>query len=163
MAIYAVTAIVAMLQLTMANGQNLKPEVIASSGGSGSSSSSTLNWTIGQPIINTYASNTNTLSNGFMQGSLSVTGITPLGTDNFKVSVYPNPTQESITIAFEDVTKEKLKYNITSLDGKVVFNSIPLTSNQQTANLQTMNSGTYILSIYNEKQILLSFQIIKQN
>ena len=144
------------------NAQFLKPEVVSSSGGSGIGSGVSLNWTIGQPIINTYVSNASTLSNGFLHGSITIADEIPAIPSNLVFKVYPNPTQESIVISTPSLETENLRYEIATIDGKLVFSSMALSSNQQLIDLQLFKNGIYLLSIFQDNKKINSFRVIKE-
>jgi hypothetical protein len=70
--------------------------------------------------------------------------------------IYPNPANESIRIGgvqFLDV--KPANYKILNLDGKTLINGI-ITSQDSFIDLQSLINGTYILSIENEKEAIVT-------
>ncbi len=71
------------------------------------------------------------------------------GNTNSIFSVYPNPTKQFININLNSNTTEKLtSAQIFDLSGRLVFET-PLTSTR--INIESLQSGTYLLLLQNEK------------
>lgn len=141
-------------------GQTNKFEVIASSGGYGSSTQGSLSWTIGEPVIETLINGTTNLTQGFHQGNLIVSTIPDLlKKEELDAMVYPNPVDDILTVKcsktdnisielYDELGKLLLlKQNI--IDGHII-------------NLQNLSRGSYMLKIINEKQNNKTVKIIKQ-
>ena len=73
-------------------------EVVTTAGSYGETSSGSLSWTVGEPVIETITDGTNTLTQGFQQSKLTVTAINDLKFPGIELSVYPNPTNSFLFI-----------------------------------------------------------------
>lgn len=66
-------------------------------------------------------------------------------------ALFPNPTHNTATIAFELISNEKVSVNIVNIDGKVVYQQLDKTFNagKQQIKLSTasLKSGTYFVSL----------------
>jgi hypothetical protein len=88
----------------MAQAQSIAPSVISSGGDFFSNSAGMIEWTVGEPMIETYSASSFFITQGFHQpedvnSSIGETGI-PVN-----ASVYPNPTADFVNIQFgEDVS-----------------------------------------------------------
>jgi len=69
-------------------GQSQPQQVIASSGGSGSSGDVSMGWTLGETVIATFSTGSAILTQGFHQPGLTVTAISTTDGLPFKVEAY---------------------------------------------------------------------------
>ena len=134
--------------------------VMASAGDQSSSGSLSLNWTLGEPMADTYNASGLSVSQGFHQGGLNATG-THDARLPYEVEVFPNPT--SITLFVTAATNQPLRAELIGLDGRlllvqqldypVVKSAIPMAD---------YPAATYFLVLKNENGLSTSFKIQKQ-
>ncbi len=132
-------------------------EVISSQGDSYSNSSGSIDFTIGEVVINTGTNGINDLTQGFHQTMWEFVGIDEFDA-NFVVSVFPNPTQDILTIqatAFEDVS-----YVLTDAAGRIVMKDI-LTGELTPLDVASFEAGTYNLSLEKDSSTLKTIRLIK--
>ena len=82
-----------------ARGQSVMPDVVASAGDFFANSQGMIQWTIGEPMSETYGNTNNFLKQGFHQ-----TGIDPVGIDEQVIgnlSLFPNPASDQVTLQFD--------------------------------------------------------------
>jgi len=79
--------------------------------------------------------------------------------DDYKISIFPNPTSSFLTFKNENNTSSKLKINLLSIDGKKV-KSTKLNSLSK-INISKLNSGIYIANIYADNILIASKKIVK--
>ena len=96
-------------------------EVIATAGSHGETASGSLNWTVGEPLIETLSDGTSTLTQGFQQSKLTVTAIGDMKVPGIELSVYPNPTKDFITIEVKTGKQIELMLNLIDLNGKLLL------------------------------------------
>jgi len=140
-------------------GQTVEREVISSNGNFYSNSAGQLSTTLGEIIISTVSSSTNTLTQGFHQTQITVTNIKDHQTD-FEMNVYPNPTSNFITIKVKEL-KEKTSFSIYTVEGKMILSN-SLTLLETKLNVVTFAKGNYFLKITQDKKIIKTYKIIKQ-
>lgn len=134
-------------------------EVVSTQGDSYSSSNGSIDFTIGEVIINTGTNGTNDLTQGFHQSNwnfLSVEDHAP----NYEATVFPNPTQDVLNIrtsTFENVT-----YTLYDAKGKMVMQD-KLSAEQTPIQVSQLTPGGYSLTLNNETQNLKTFKLIKLN
>ena len=73
-------------------------EAVSTAGNHGKTTSGSLSWTVGEPVIKTITDGTNTLTQGFQQSRLTITAISDLKIPGIELSVYPNPTNNFLSI-----------------------------------------------------------------
>lgn len=142
--------------VTMVSAQ----EVVSSNGDTKSAAGHEVSWTVGEAVIETLIGSTNTLTQGFHQSRLTVTAVTDLLYPGIEIKVFPNPTQEFITIRFSEYI-EDTRYSIYDLRGKLIENKL-ISSADTEIDLKKYASGQYILKLTNKsRQAIQTFQVIK--
>ncbi len=135
-------------------------EVVSSNGDSQSAAGYEVSWTVGEAVIETMIGGTNTLTQGFHQTRLTVTAVTDLLYPGLEIKVFPNPTQEFITIRFSEYI-EDTRYSLYDLRGKLIENKL-INSADTEIDLKKYASGQYILKLTNKsRQPIQTFQVIK--
>ena len=72
--------------------------IVASSGNSGSAAGYTVDWTLGEPVIETISGSTHILTQGMHQTKLLVTSIRVMEFPGLELKVYHNPASDLLTI-----------------------------------------------------------------
>ncbi len=159
------TSLFAIFIMVSASGQDLKQQVISSSGGydvSGDNSIS-LSWTLGELVITTVESVSGDLilTQGFQQSKMSVTAIGENKDLGVKVSIYPNPTSEIVNIKFASPLDGETYIFIIAPDGKQIFNEkISYGQLLKQINMQEFPAGTYYIRVQNEIKLNV-YKVIK--
>ncbi len=80
------------------------------------------------------------------------TSIQNIKNNRFDLSIYPNPTEGSLTIKLDDAfNNRKIKLEVVDLLGKIVMqNELEVKYNTVQLNVEELNKGTYILRITDE-------------
>jgi hypothetical protein len=135
-------------------GQQTDRQVIGSAGSYGENTNGSLSWSIGETMVETFANSSNTLTQGFHQGSLSVPTLINDPGFEVDVSVYPNPVQNHLTI---NADVQGAEYRIVNMQGKVVKNGkIDETALQ--IDFSHLSRGAYLLKLNGQN----THKIIKQ-
>jgi hypothetical protein len=74
-------------------------------------------------------------------------------------TIYPNPSNNFITIDFQNDFQDKTKYKIFDIIGRIVKEGE--IKNSETINIEELNSGNYIIEVVNENQQKLINKFIK--
>ena len=144
-------------------------EVVSTAGSHGETTSGSLTWTVGEPVIETITDGTNTLTQGFQQSKLTVTAINDLKFPGIELSVYPNPTNNYLTIEVKTDKQRDLLLSLFDLNGRLILQK-KMAGNKQTIKMQNYKPATYILKVtlakdYNHKDAMhcvSTFRIIKK-
>jgi len=135
-------------------------EATTASGGDASGSGGTVAYSVGQ-VAYSYQSGTN---GGINQGVQQPYEIFTVGIEetvlNISLSVFPNPTNDKLTLQIQDFNNEKLTYQLFDVQGKLL-ESKPISKNQLEINTTNFIAGTYFLNITQESKKIQSFKIIK--
>ncbi len=143
----------------IAKSQTVSPELISSAGDNFSNSNYQLEWSIGEIQTETYSNTENVLTQGFHQNSYIVTTVEDLRAD-FKISVYPNPTADFISLNVQNLEFENMQYTITDLTGRLLQNG-NITNDIEQFNFSNYAVGTYFISVQQNSQLVKTFKIIK--
>ena len=139
--------------------QSIQNSLISSGGTSATSGGIQMDYSIGEPIIETVSSGSNTLTQGFHQTTLSLVAIEN-STLFSEVSIYPNPTSSYIHI---DIPNDYDILNIRLLDalGKLVAEHQEI-SGTITITTEHLAVGTYYLQLINSKDMKFkTYKVVK--
>lgn len=148
---------VGFLYLNYANAQNSTNSTGGEAIGLGGKSS----YSIGVLVYKTDSSNTGNIEQG-IQHAFEIYTIGINETEfNISLSIFPNPTNEQLTLQIFELNDKKLFYNLLDVNSKLLLNRRVL-GKETVINLQEFPSSTYILKIVSEEnKIIQTFKIIK--
>jgi hypothetical protein len=132
-------------------------EVVATQGDSYSNASGSIDFTLGEAVINTGTDGTNDLTQGFHQTNWKFLGVEDHA-PSYEALIFPNPTEDILNIrtsTFENVT-----YTLYDAQGKLVMQDI-LSAEQTPIQVSQLAPGSYSLTLNNETQNLKTFKLIK--
>ena len=149
----------------LGHAQTINPQSINSGGNSLAQVNGTLSFTVGELVVfGLIDIQGNTLGGGFTSGAtLSTLSIQEIDVSNLDVNVFPNPTQNLINIQINQLSYDELFVTITDLLGKdVYYGKYAGIPNIIRINTASYTSGTYILSLKNQNnQVLSTFKVTK--
>ena len=132
-------------------------EVVSTQGDSYSNASGSIDFTLGEVIIDTGTDGTNDITQGFHQTNWNFVGLEDFA-PNYEAIIYPNPTSDVLNIrtsTFENVT-----YTLYDAQGKLVMQNI-LSSEQTPIQVSQLAPGSYSLTLNNQTQNLKTFKLVK--
>jgi hypothetical protein len=133
-------------------------EVVSTQGDSYSNASGSVDFTIGEVVINTGTDGTSDLTQGFHQTNWNFLGLEDFA-PNYEAIIFPNPTEDVLNIrtsTFENVT-----YTLYDAMGKLVMQNI-LTAEQTPIQVSQLAPGAYSLTLNTATQNLKTFKLVKQ-
>jgi hypothetical protein len=133
-------------------------EVVSTQGDSYSNASGSVDFTIGEVVINTGTDGTSDLTQGFHQTNWNFLGVEDFA-PNYEAIIFPNPTEDVLNIrtsTFENVT-----YTFYDAMGKLVLQDV-LSTEQTPIQVSQLAPGAYSLTLNNETQNLKTFKLVKQ-
>lgn len=142
---YTVLLIFSCLVSVGVFAQTLQNDVVASGGGSAESGTISIEYSIGETVIETTESTGIILTQGFLQPMLSVTSIDE---ENMLsgISVYPNPVGDELIIEISGDFIHPLQSMLFDINGKLLFET-QLSYGTHALNMQKYVQGTYFLKI----------------
>lgn len=133
-------------------------EVVSTQGDSYSNANATIDFTIGEVIVDTSTDGVNEISQGFHQYNWNIVGIEDFSF-NYEATVFPNPTSDLLNIraaAFQNVT-----YTLYDAQGKVIIRD-ELSAEHTTIQVGELAPGNYSLILNDDTKTLKSFNLINQ-
>lgn len=82
-------------------------------------------------------------------------------TNNYNISLYPNPTQDILNLEFESSTTSNLKVEIISIDGKKVKSTRLSNFESKQINISNLSQGVYITNFYSGNVLIASKRLVK--
>jgi len=148
-----------LITLVFVSIQVTGQQLVSTSGGYYTNSNGSLSWSLGEPVINTLAASNSILTQGFQQYVRTGTAVpTIAGKGTFEV--YPNPSSIYINIDLNNDQVLKYQFRLYDMNGRIVKDESPNTSNYYRMNIDGIPSGVYLLEIISDTGIN-SFKIIK--
>ena len=141
--------------------KSIAQEVVSSQGDSYTSESVQVDFSIGEVLVDSYATNLVTYTQGFHQSyvvELALGTNEPLTKVN--VLIYPNPASNFLKIEME--SSDGSRYLLHDLMGKLVREG-SLNTSSTTVDISNLADGTFRLSVANQRgRTLNSFLVIKK-
>jgi len=133
-------------------------EVIATQGDYFSNANGSISYTIGEIVIETIISGSNSLTQGFHQTNLTVLGVGDFE-NNYQVVIFPNPVSTILQLDIDN--SSELNYKIFDLQGRLL-SAKNIENKLSNINMSNYSKGLYLLALYNESnQKLKTYRIIK--
>ena len=126
---------------------SLGQDVVSTQGDSYTNASGSIDFTIGEVVINTVTDGTNDLTQGFHQTNWNFLGVEDFA-PNYEAIIFPNPTEDVLNIrtsTFENVT-----YTLYDAQGKLVMQNI-LSAEQTPIQVSELAPGAYSLELIFEE------------
>ena len=101
-------------------GQSITPEVHGSAGDVGTVGTTTVSWTIGEPLVETISTGSNQITQGFHQPRYTIVGVEPVGPLGLEVQVYPNPAENQVFFEFTRENELPLEVELIDLSGQIL-------------------------------------------
>jgi len=146
--------------------QSISREVNSSAGEYFISNNSSISWTLGEIITETFVSDDNTLTQGFQQSLLYVFSIDEKPDSIFNINVYPNPTNSILNIIIGSKVKTSISIKLFDIHGNCLFDKeINVNKNFYVKiNFSNYRNSIYLLKIISSKnKFVKSYKIQKVN
>ncbi len=137
--------------------QQISASLLCSGGESFVMTNQSLEFAIGEIVTETYQTENNILSQGFIQGTPQEIGINEDFIKNVDIHIFPNPTKNQITVSCK---KTPVIIEIIDLQGRKLYTK---QNPQQTEmlNLENLQRGIYFLHLVFEGNIPITNRIVK--
>ena len=134
-------------------------EVVVTTGGTVSGSGS-ISYTVGQVFyISSEDSSGSTLQG--VQQSIELFALSTADEELIQsVKTFPNPTKDVFVLKFQNMEWNEFTFILMDINGKTL-QSGTIKSNQSFINIQGYSKGIYLLRLFNKKNPLKTFKILK--
>ena len=137
--------------------QQISASLLCSGGETFVTANQSLEFAIGEIATETYPSDINTLSQGFIQGTPEETDIYEDFLEAVNIKIFPNPSKGQMTLNCE-IKPEYIE--VIDLHGQVIF-TIQNPEKSVILNIENLKSGIYLLKIIFEGNVPITKRIIK--
>lgn len=145
-------------------GQSITPQVNSTCGEYYTGTNAQLSWTIGEPIIETVSSTSSSITQGFQQPDYDIVGIIENPDTSYGVTVFPNPTSNSLQIQIQNQKKAEFKIRLTDLNGKKLLDQEIGNATRYIIDLTKYAVSIYFLSVTTKDGTAVqTFKIQKTN
>jgi hypothetical protein len=157
-----------MLKLFWGNiicSQSIYPQSVNSGGTRMNHAIGSVSFIIGElPSLRLKDNDGNTLQSGFTAGVISITTNNQETTSSaFNLLVYPNPTNEYVTIKFDESKLDKIFVSITNFGGQKIYeDGYSCSANTISINFISYPSGNYLLSLHDKNRKLVASYVISK-
>jgi hypothetical protein len=152
-----VTLFLLMLLCITAEAQ----QATIATGGEATGEGGTSNYSVGQIVYTKNMDGSGSVSQGVQQPYEIFTLGIKVTELHIKLSLFPNPTNDNLTIQIRDYNNEDLRYQLLDMQGKLLIDR-KIFSKKTQINISTLANAIYLLHIVNkENKKAKSFKIIK--
>lgn len=154
-----------LLIFGVAHSQSIEKQVFASSGNELLNANNQLNFTIGESLVRTVSSSSNSVEQGFWKSAAQITlSTTDFSNQTINLVVFPNPVTDYLNIKFFEDSSSNYIAEVFDITGRKQMANINLNSqNENFINFTNTASGQYIVLItdttLNKK---ITYKIIKK-
>ena len=144
--------LVLSLGVFVVNAQTVTPVVLSNNGGYATAAGGDIQWTIGEPVSETYTTTSKMTTMGFHQPELGMATLIKEYGEAAELLVYPNPVKETLIVSFKDLENGKYKMDLVDNLGKIIFQTeteIKDDSKLVNLNMSPYAAGSYFLRINN--------------
>jgi len=154
------TIILFMFLVGLVGAQEAFQQAVSSGGGGFSNEDVSLNWTIGESVIQTFSADGIVLTQGFQQSSYTITQIELNTSFNLIFNVYPNPTSQYVNIEVIGDLSD-LEGTLYDLSGRIIVQK-RFEENRLRFDLVDCSASTYMIIVKNAKgEKVANYKIIK--
>lgn len=141
--------------------QTLERSVISAAGGYGGNAVATVDWTLGETLMERTPTSGQHLTQGFHQPIIITPATVNPQLPLFAIRVYPNPFQFSLHLDGEDLSMAN-SLELTDASGKSIFSQgIPPHTDALEIFPPSLPAGTYLLKVTGHNQMQTVFTLIK--
>jgi hypothetical protein len=134
-------------------------EAVIATGGNASGTDGSVSYSVGQVTYTTIESSDGTVTQGVQQ-AYEIFSISQTCDYKNKISVFPNPATDLITLEFEDVDLTEINYQIYDSNGKLLLDKKCVT-NKTSFSLKEFVPAVYYLKATKGNSEIAVFKIIK--
>ncbi|MBU1014758.1 MAG: T9SS type A sorting domain-containing protein [Bacteroidetes bacterium] len=136
-------------------------EVIPATGGNATGNGGSISYTIGQIVYFFNTGPNGSVAQGVQHPfDISVVGLNETEKISSQYSVYPNPTNNYLTLKIENFKAANLFYQLYDISGRLL-DSKKLSDNETKIEVGYLTPSIYFLQIFNGNKEIQAFKIIK--
>jgi hypothetical protein len=135
--------------------------VVISAGGDASGSGGTVSYSVGQIVYTTNTGANGSVAQGVQQPfEISIVHSIEDNSINLELTVYPNPTNNFLTLYLGNSELSTLSFQLYDISGKII-KSRKIISSTEIIGMENLPSAIYFLKVANNNKEVKTFKIIK--
>ena len=144
--------------------------VIVPDGGTAVAGNIALDWTLGEPVVESVYTDNRMYTQGFQQPMLRVlempshtNAIISSRSAEMEISAVPNPVSSLLILTMKDLPYKEIEVILTNTTGQMIFSeTLSTESGKAELDLSDLTSGLFFLNLYTkDHEILKVFRIAK--
>lgn len=136
-------------------------EAVTASGGDATGSGGTVSYSVGQVAYTAISNSSGSVNQGVQQPyEFFILGINDNKDISMEMSVYPNPSVAFVNLKVVNQNLENLYFQLYDVNGKLLINQ-KVSSTETSIPMETLSSATYFLKVLDNKTVVKTFKIIK--
>jgi hypothetical protein len=150
-----------ILQITLSVINIKAQQLVTSAGGSYSSPTLSVTYSVGEIVTETFSGTTIKLTQGFHQPSYTISTkneILPVGSS---IMAFPNPTKDLIKLTVTDPQNKNFSYKVIDAKGQVIMENKVKQAISELP-FSSLSPSVYFLKIYENKKEVKTFKIVKE-
>lgn len=161
-----IAILIALLPLTLSAQVSLDRQVIGATGGEGGNSNLNVSYTVGETVVETFATSSITLTQGFQQPSATIVGIAQPTGPAWEVKQFPNPAMHQFTLQLDGDYTGSIQLRIVNVEGRLIYQTTiekGSVSLQEQIDVSRWAAGQYFLTLQADGQVSETLPIQKIN
>lgn len=146
-------------------GQMAERSVIAASGNEFIADSKSINFLVGETIVETFSTSNLILTQGFIQPNSIVVGIKTTKQNDLNVNVYPNPVKSTFIVDFNELIQPSINYSfwlsIYDIYGRVIEKH-KIDKGKTEIDITNLPEEVYVLKVTHENSGLNATFLLKK-
>ena len=134
---------------------------IPATGGNATGSGGSVSYSVGQVVYTAISSAYGSVNQGVQQPYEFFTNSIDENTFiSLKMSVYPNPTNASVTLRIDNPNPENFTFQLYDMNGKLLADQ-KISSTETSLPMENLTAASYFLNVTGDNKLFKSFKIIK--
>ena len=138
---------------------------VNATGGNASGNGGSVSYSVGQVVYTTHKGSNGSVAQGVQQPyEISVAGIDEANGISLKVTAYPNPTTDYLTLEIDASTSlsiQSMSYQLYDIQGKVLQNQ-KITGYRTSIDMNNLVPATSFVKVIQENKTIKTFKVIKK-
>jgi hypothetical protein len=160
------TVLMLISAVVSSKAQTIEPSVLASGGGSAKTSTTSLDWTLGEFAVETIYTGGKMYTQGFNQPFLIIKPAKVLATtkSSYNILIAPNPVHSILNFSIKSQNDILVSVSVADIQGKTLIErKVNSAGGYLQIDFKGLAAGTYILTVRGATsgQFIQSYQIIK--
>ncbi len=154
--------IAALLLVTFpALSQTKQSEVVASAGGTATTETVSVSYTVGEPVIGTLSADKVVLSQGFQQGYIDVPKTEVEAALAKNVRLYPNPLKTTLFVELQEIPDGDCVVKCFDMAGHMVGEAQYDSDPRMSIDMSKLPQGAYFVKVFVDDSELINSRVVK--